>query len=207
MGEPLEFGLRMIHPGAVIPGVKKGARMLMRRWMGCKSLVCVVLASMVLGGISPVWAGGASQLPPSLNVPDNLYASLEEEMETMDNMESAPLFYMPDVYTTHMITGYGAVALTLLAMISGDDSSLHKVSGMTAAAFGVAAGTTGHIAYGEGIDFRDGWTRENIHAGSGYLATAALVLTAVLGAADESHSGVGGLATAAVAVPVLVFAF
>ena len=181
--------------------------MLMRRWMGRKCLVWVVLASMVMGGFSPVWAGGWNSLPPSLNAPDDLYASPEEEMDAMGNMEPAPLFYMPDVYTTHRITGYGAVALTLLAMVSGDDSSLHKVSGMTAAAFGVAAGTTGHIAYGEAIHFRDGWTRENIHAGSGYIATAALVLTAALGVADKGHAAAGGLATAAVAVPVLVVSF
>jgi hypothetical protein len=92
-------------------------------------------------------------------------------------------------------------------MGTGDDSTAHKMSGVAAAVCGVAAGASGHIAYGEGIDFRGGWTRENIHAGSGYIATAALVLAAALGAADEDHGTVGGIATAAVTVPVLVFTF
>jgi 4-amino-4-deoxy-L-arabinose transferase-like glycosyltransferase len=172
------------------------------RSMGYKCLVWMVLMS-VVAGFSTTATAAWYQLPSYLVPPDVLSLSEDEDVES----RQALIFYMPDVYETHRITGYTAVALTLLALVSGDDSSLHKVSGVTAAAFGVAAGASGHIAYGEGIDFRDGWTRENIHAGSGYLATAALVLTAVLGVADESHSAAGGIAAAAVIVPVAVFTF
>lgn len=176
------------------------------RLMGYRCLVWMVLMSVVAGFSTPA-AAGWYQLPSFLMPPDTLALAEDEDAESGQQQYGAPLFYMPDVYETHRITGYSAIALTILAMVSGDDSSLHKVSGGVAAAFGVAAGASGHIAYGEGIDFREGWTRENIHAGSGYLATAALVLTAALGAADEKHSAAGGVATAAVIVPVAVFTF
>ena len=179
--------------------------MRMKKWMcgmACKCLIWTVLATLAFGSLTPALADGL-YLPSFLAPPDVLSLSNGGGAKEA----SAPLFYLPDVYETHRITGYSAVALTILAMVSGDDSAFHRVSGIAAASFGVAAGASGHTAYGEGIDFRQGWTRENIHAGSGYLATAALVLTAVLGAADTGHSGVGGVATAAVVVPVMVFVF
>lgn len=177
------------------------------RLMGCKCLVWMVLVTMILGISTQALAGSWKQAPAFLSASDASALSEEEDAAARDAYYSTPLFYMPDVYDTHRITGYSAVALTILAMVTGDDSSLHKVSGVAAAAFGVAAGASGHMAYGDGIDFREGMTRENIHAGSGYLATAALILTGVLGVADEKHSGVGGVATAAVIVPVAVFTF
>jgi len=176
------------------------------RLMGQWCLVWIVLVGMVMGFSGPVSAGWY-QTPDYMKPSDELAYPDDEEMDAQQDRFSAPLFYMPDVYETHRLTGYGAVALAILALASGDDSTFHKVSGVSAAVCGVAAGASGHIAYGEGINFREGWTRENIHAGSGYLATAALVLAAALGAADESHSAVGGVATAAVIVPVAVFVF
>jgi hypothetical protein len=171
-----------------------------------KSLVWMVLAGMVLGFSGPASAGWNDE-PDALRPPEAFEYSEEEAFEGEQDYYSTPLFYMPDVQETHRITGYSAVALTILAMVTGDDSTAHKMSGVAAAVCGVAAGASGHIAYGAGIDFREGWTRENIHAGSGYIATAALVLAAAMGAADEDHDTVGGIATAAVIVPVLVFTF
>lgn len=189
--------------------------MLMKKgmlWMGRRCLVWMVLAGMVLGGAGPVSAGW-NQTPdymkPSDDVTyqeDQLYPE-DAEMDTYQDRYATPLFYMPDIYQTHRITGYGAIALTIMAVASGDDSTFHKISGASAALCGVAAGTSGHMAYGGGINFRDGWTRENIHAGAGYLATAALVLAAGLGAADEDHETAGAVATAAAVVPVAVFVF
>ncbi len=184
--------------------------MLMKKWMrgmACRSLLSMVVVTLIFGSFTSVMAAEWAQTPSFLSLPDVLSLSDGDEAYGSQPVASAPLFYMPDIYETHRLTGYSAVALTILAMVSGDDSALHKLSGAAAAAFGVAAGATGHTAYGAGIDFNEGWTRENIHAGSGYLATAALVMTAVLGVADTGHSGVGGVATAAVVVPVLVFAF
>jgi len=176
------------------------------RLMGRKCLVWMMLVGMVLSGAGPVSAGW-NQTPDYMKPSEDQSYPEDVEMDAQQDRFSAPLFYMPDVYQTHRITGYGAVALTILAVASGDDSTLHKVSGASAALCGVAAGTSGHIAYGGGINFRDGWTRENIHAGAGYLATAALVLAAGLGAADEDHEAVGGIAAAAAVVPVAVFVF
>ncbi|WP_139163821.1 hypothetical protein [Desulfoluna spongiiphila] len=174
--------------------------------MGRRCLVWMVLVGMVLGAAGPVSAGWY-QTPDYMKPSEDLSYPEDAEMDPQQERYTTPLFYMPDVYQTHRITGYGAVALTILAVASGDDSTLHKVSGASAALCGVAAGTSGHMAYGGGINFREGWTRENIHAGAGYLATAALVLAAGLGAADEDHKTVGGIATAAAVVPVAVFVF
>lgn len=176
------------------------------RLMGRRCLVWMVIATLVSGLFTPAFAGWY-QLPSFLRPPDILSLSEEEDGDAQQDRFTMPVFYMPDIYETHRITGYSAIALSILALATGGDSTVHKVSGFSAAVFGVAAGASGHIAYGEGIDFREGWTRENIHAGSGYLATAALVLTAALGASDKSHSAAGGVATAAVTVPVLVLVF
>lgn len=176
------------------------------RLLGRRCLAGLVMLGMVLGFSGPVSAGW-TQAPAYLTPSDELAYPEEEDLDVRQDRFSTPLFYMPDIYETHRLTGYGAVALAILAMASGDDATLHKITGVSAAVCGVAAGASGHIAYGQGIDFRQGLTRENIHAGSGYLATAALVLAAALGAADENHSAAGGVATAAVVVPVAVFVF
>ncbi|WP_300667820.1 hypothetical protein [Desulfoluna sp.] len=181
--------------------IKRRERTMGRRWLVGMILACMVLG--FSGSVFAEWYPAPSYLDPS---EESIFLE-DEELDARDDRFAQPGFYMPDLYQTHRLTGYSAVALTLLSLVTGDDKSFHKVSGVGAAVFGVAAGASGHIAYGEGINFREGWTRENIHAGSGYLATAALVLTGVLGAADENHSAAGGVAAAAVVVPVAVFVF
>ena len=168
-----------------------------------RSLVTLVAATVFFVTSFSTAASAAWDLVPSCFKIPEVFSYSDTETSPFDNVYA----YLPDSYTTHRLSGYGTFVLALIAMGTHDDSGLHKGSGIGAAAMGVLAGASGHSAYGDAIDLSQGWTPENIHAVSGYIATAGLVLAAALGASDADHGAVGGIATASATIPVVFVSF
>lgn len=179
-----------------------------------KGLVPVLAAALInlaSGAMSPVRAGGAmgkwltggSALPtllvihPSLPMLDTEAAAIETETPSVEkqcrlNMASA-----------HKIMGYTTLGLAVGAAVSSSSEDLHKSLGYAAAGLATLTCVTGYLEYADYFNLDDGWNATNIHIASGVAATAGFIVTAILGAGDDSHGGIGAASTVLMAVPIV----